>query len=151
MYERLEVRQKFLLLSLFLIISLFLTGCGDRFISVSGTVYEWVNAPVDTKSETFHQEWIGGRFVGQEIPDGRTLVPVSNASLRFTLDSDFTYDPILSDSEGNYLLSTTWPPFQGNVLISVEVSKEGYYIAEREFVDHLSPHRLDVILVRKHE
>ena len=132
------------------IIPLSLSACwGDRVFVVKGTVYEWVDAPFGATSETFLQEWKEGRFIGEEIDVSRSLMPTCNASLSFILSSDIVFDPILSDSKGNYVFSTTGPAFMGEVSIYVEITKDGYFPVVREFIDSGEPHTLNIILVRK--
>lgn len=74
---------------------LFLTAC-DGYLSTDGVVYEWMNAPPDAK---------GHVYVDEQVPAGRIMLPVSGATVQFSI-----YVPATTDLAGNFTWGGTCAP-----------------------------------------
>jgi hypothetical protein len=159
------LRLKVVLLTFLILVGISLSavfpaGClfGDSFVTVSGTVYEWVDATHDARSEIFINEQTEMNGLHEDIPDNRSLEPVPGVHLIFTImqgDPPCRYE-LTTDSEGKFDEELhIAPPFflscssSPDVGVSLEVDKAGYYEVKRDFVDSLNPFELNIILVRQ--
>ena len=113
---------------------LLITAC-DGYFAVTGTVYEWVDAPAGNNGEM---------YADTVPPEGRTIKPIAGASLEFS----YSNRPVITSDNGTFKDSTvvSWRERKTDV----KVEKEGYHTIEGEirYGDDIN-HTLVVFLVRQ--
>jgi hypothetical protein len=116
------------------ILPLAVTAC-DGYFAVTGTVYEWVDAPEGNNGEI---------YADTAAPEGRVITPLAGASLEFS-HSNHT---VTTSDNGSFKDSTvvSWRESK----TEVKIEKEGYHTIEGEirYGDDIN-HSLVVFLVRQ--
>ncbi len=72
-----------LILALFLVFLVFTAGC-DRLIIITGTVYEWVNAPDNAQSWIYHKEYTARGLLKEDVPQEMELHPIRGALINYS-------------------------------------------------------------------
>ena len=104
-------------------------------VSVSGVVYEWVDAPVDTDGEI---------YVDMAAPTDRIIEPVAGASVPFLY---YGRGVVTTSENGTFVGSTGF--FPRRVMRDVKIEKEGYHTIEGEFQYEEIKHSFVIFLVRQ--
>lgn len=150
--------KRFILLPLtvacLLLLVLIIAGC-DGDLAVSGTVYEWVDAPPTAHSEV---------YVDQPLPDNIPLIPVESANVTVTFKSwldkgsNLNVAHTITDVFGDFKTGGLADPAKNTYV--VVINKAGYLEASAEFVSpsnkkYVSPtdnnytHIIRAVLVKK--
>ena len=117
------------------ILSLVVSGCSTKLI-VSGTVYEWVDAPLDTDGEV---------YVDMAAPTDRIIEPVASASVPFL----YRLGAVTTSENGTFRESWVVPPGRLRMW-DVKIEKEGYHTIKGVVaLQALKDHSFVIFLVRQ--
>lgn len=105
-------------------------------VSLSGTVYEWVDAPADTDGEV---------YVDMAAPTDRIIEPVASASVPFLY---YRRGKAVTTSEnGTFVGYTGVFPRRG--MRDVKIEKEGFHTIKGKFQYKGIKHSFLIFLVRQ--
>jgi hypothetical protein len=139
------------LTSLILFIPMLTLSC-DRLIIITGTVYEWVNAPAGSQSKIYHKEYTTGGLLQEDIPIDIELLPTRGALVNYSgkIKENKSYSGSqIPDSQGEFRLAISLGQNVGDFTTTLYVSGSGYYPASRDIVDSGSSHSVNAVLVKK--
>jgi hypothetical protein len=138
-------------LNLLLIVILVLPAAGcDRLITISGTVYEWVDAPPGSQSKVYHKQITSESLIKDTLPEGLNLQPLSDIHVQCfgPIKADTFYSNQISDEEGHFRLLIALGRRTEDYTATLQAGADGFYTAKRDIVDSGSPHVVTIILVR---
>jgi hypothetical protein len=129
--------------------TIFLTGC-DGFLGIRGTVYEWVDAPSDSKGEI---------IIDQDVPEGRLLQPIDNVTVWFGFQGMPAeesgrrfHPPSVTDSDGKF--SGGWVVAPRKSTYTIRIDHDGYYPLVKDFTHNGGSTKeqiFNILLVRNQE
>jgi len=111
------------------VLSIAVSGCSTKLI-VSGTVYEWVDAPADTDGEV---------YVDMAAPTDRIIEPLDNVSLA-------SFGAVTTEN-GTFRGGAGF--FPRRVIRFVKIEKEGYHTIEGEWQYEELRHSFVIFMVRQ--
>ncbi len=115
------------------ILSLVVSGC-STLLRVSGTVYEWVDAPADTDGEV---------YVDMAAPTDRIIEPVASARLASV------HGAVTTSENGTFKESWVVSPGRRR-MVDVKIEKEGYHTIKGVVaLQALKRHSFVIFLVRQ--
>lgn len=139
-------------LNLLLIVVLVLPAAGcDRLITISGAVFEWVDAPANARSQIYHTELTSQSLIKDAVPEGLNLQPLSDIHVQCfgPIKNDTFYSNQISDENGKFRLLIALGRRTEDYTTTLEAGNDVFYQAKRDIVDSGSPHTVTIILVRK--
>ena len=139
-------------INLILIIVLVLPAAGcDRLITITGTVYEWVDAPANGRSQIYHTELTSESLLKDAVPQGLNLQPLSNIHVQCfgPIKTDTFYSNQITDENGRFRLLIALGRRSEDYTATLEAGADGYYQAKRDIVDSGNPHTVTIILVKQ--
>ena len=139
-------------LNLILIVVLVLPAAGcDRLITITGTVYEWVDAPANARSQIYHTELTSESLLKDAIPEGMNLQPLSNIHVQCfgPIKNDTFYSNQISDENGRFRLLIALGRRTEDYTTTLEAANDAYFPAKRDIVDSGNPHTVTIVLVKK--
>ena len=120
-----------------------LTGC-DGVLAVEGTVYEWIDPPINATSTI---------YIDKSIPSGIKIKPLEGATINIWDKSGRGDSNMTSDTTGHFSNFDVVAP--GVIKYTIEVKHDQFYTVSNDF---LSPtkrdaasthHNVNILMVRK--
>jgi hypothetical protein len=129
-----------------------MAGC-DRLIIISGTVFEWIDAPENARSLIYHKEYSVQGLLKEDIPEDIVLKPLSDTHVRCfgEVNNDSFYSNEVTNDKGEFRLVTSLGRRTGEFATTVEAVRNDFISAKRELVDNGDSHSLNILLVRNSE
>ncbi len=139
-----------LFLAFLMALGLIASGC-DRIINISGNIYEWVDAPPDAQSRIYHKDYTAKGLLKEDFPQDIQVKPLPNIEVICygQAGEDTFYTNEITDENGRFRMLIRQGRQEKEYTTTVEVEKDGFYPAKRDFIDRGDSHSLNILMVRR--